>query len=192
MPRVGLNPEILVAEAARLVDEIGPERLTLSALAERVGVAQPTIYKHIDRIEGMHRLLALSVLRELGADVRRAATGKAGPAALRAFATAYRDYARAHPGRYSYVVRPIPDDEVQHAISEILSVLYAVLDGYGITGDDAVDAARLIRSTMHGFVHLESNDGFQIPQSIDQSYARLVDSLDTALAAWRSPRSPSR
>jgi AcrR family transcriptional regulator len=184
VPRVGLTTEGLVAEAARLVDEVGPERLTLSALAQRVGVAQPSLYKHLDRLDGMHRLLALTVLRELGTTLRHAATGKAGADALRAIATAYRDYARSHPGRYSYVVRAGSDDELQHAAAEIISVMYAVLEGYGITGDDCVDAARFVRSSLHGFVHLELGEGFQIPRSTDLSFARLVDALDTALTTW--------
>ncbi len=85
-------------EAARLVDEVGRERLTLSELAKRLGVAPPSLYKHVDGLEGLERLLAVRVLREVGDAMRRACTGKAAADAVSALATAYRAYALGPPG----------------------------------------------------------------------------------------------
>ena len=70
-----------------------------------------------------------------------------------------------HPGRYGYVVRaPTPDDAAwEAAAAEILSILDDVFTGYGITGADAVDAARFVRSVLHGFVSLELGGGFGLP-----------------------------
>jgi hypothetical protein len=45
---------------------------------------------------------------------------------------------------------------------------------------------------MHGFVALEVAGGFRLPQSVDASYARLVDALDTALSTWPTGRSTLR
>jgi AcrR family transcriptional regulator len=189
MPRAGLSPDVVVDEAARLVDEVGRDRLTLAALAKRFGVAQPSLYKHVDGLDGLHGLLAVKVLREVGESLRRAGTGKAGPDALRAVATAYRDYALGHPGCYTYVLRaPAPgDDDLEAAATEILSVLNDVFAGYGITGDVAIDAARFVRSTLHGFVSLELGGGFGMPRSVDHSFQRLVAATDQALAAWLVP-----
>jgi hypothetical protein len=61
-----------------------------------------------------------------------------------------------------------------------------VLAGYDIRGDDAVDAARLVRSTLHGFVSLEVEGGFGMPLSVDRAYDRVVDALDQALTSWSS------
>lgn len=186
MPRAGLSPDVIVTEAARLIDEVGRDRLTLAELAKRFGVAQPSLYKHVTGLEGLHGLLAVKVVREVGETLRRAGTGKAGPDALRAIAKAYRDYAMAHPGCYGYILRaPAPgNDDLEAAAAEILSVLYAVFAGYGITGDDAVDAARLVRSTLHGFVSLELGGGFEMARSVDRSFERLVAATDQALTGW--------
>jgi AcrR family transcriptional regulator len=175
-----------VDEAARLVDEADGERLTLSALAKRFGVAQPSLYKHVDGLDGLNRLLTIRVLREIGEILRRASTGKAGAEAVTALATAYRAYALAHPGRYAYVLRaPAADEDAwEEAAAEILSVFDDVFAGYGIEGADAIDAARFLRSTLHGFVSLELGGGFGIPQSIDASFYRLVTATNHALQAW--------
>ena len=186
MPRAGLSPDVIVDEAARLVDEADGERLTLSGLAKRFGVAQPSLYKHVDGLDGLNRLLTVRVLREVGETMRRASTGKAGADAVSALATAYRAYALAHPGRYGYVLR-VPeagDAAWEEAAAEILSVFDDVFAGYGITGADAIDAARFLRSTLHGFVSLELGGGFGIPQSIDASFRRLVMASNSALQAW--------
>jgi AcrR family transcriptional regulator len=186
VPRAGLTPDVVVDEAARLIDETGLERLTLSELAKRFGVAQPSLYKHVDGLEGLHRLLAVRVLRELGATIRRASTGKAGADAVTATAQAYRTYAVAHPGRYAYLLRaPEPGDAASAAAAaEILSVFDAVFAGYGITGAAAVDAARFVRSALHGFVSLELGGGFGLARSVDASFERMVAALNHALAAW--------
>ena len=106
-------------------------------------------------------------------------------------AAAYRDYARTHPGRYPYVLRARPDD-VEHraAATELLSMIYDVLAGYAIMGEDAVDAARFLRATLHGFVSLEARGGFGLPRSVNH-FDRLVDALDHALATWSGPGQPS-
>ena len=63
----------------------------------------------------------------------------------------------------------------------MLDVVFAVLAGYGLTGDDAIDATRAVHAAVHGFVSLEAAGSFGMPQSIDRSYDRLIDGLDAAL-----------
>ena len=186
MPRSGLSPEVVVREAALLVDEHGPDALTLAAVAKRFGVALPSLYKHVGGVEDLHGRLALRASLELGPALRRATTGKAGTDAIRAAGAAYRSYATAHPGCYRYLLRPRPDDEVHAAASaEILATLADVLAGYHIREPRAlVDAVRFLRSVLHGFVSLELDGGFAMPQSVDGSFAAAVDGLDHALRAW--------
>ncbi|QWZ07741.1 WHG domain-containing protein [Nocardioides panacis] len=188
MPRAGLSPEVVVAEAAALVDAEGAGALTLAAVAKRFGVAVPSLYKHVGGLEDLHSRLAVLAARDLGTALRRAATGRAGRDALAAVAAAYRDYARAHPGCYGYLLRARPEDAEHAAASqEVLDVLYALFDGYGIRpGAPAVDAARFVRSTLHGFVALENAGGFAMARPVGRSFARAVDGLDTALSGWEA------
>jgi AcrR family transcriptional regulator len=189
VPRAGLNRGAVVGAAAVLADEVGWEQLTLAGLAGRLDVRLPSLYKHIESLDGLRRDVAVLALGELGAALGAAAVGRSGGDALRALAGAYRDYARQHPGRYAATVRaPAPGDVDHDAAAEgVLRVVFAVLAGYRLTGEDAVDATRALRATLHGFVVLEAGGGFGMPVSVDRSYDRLVDGLEATLSRWATP-----
>jgi AcrR family transcriptional regulator len=181
--RAGLTEDRVVVEAERIADEVGLSRLTLAALAESLGVRQPSLYKHIDGMDGLQRSIAVRAKIELGEVLGRAAVGKSDDDAIRALSQAYRRWATTHPGRYSATVRaPRPGDADDEAASAaVVGVVLDVLAGYGLHGDDAIDATRALRSTLHGFVALEAGGGFGLPVDIDRSYDRLVDGLIVSL-----------
>jgi AcrR family transcriptional regulator len=186
VPRAGLNPQRVVEEAARLADEVGFDGVTLAALAERFGVAYPSLYKHVGGLADVRERLGALALRELGDALATAAVGRSGGDALRGMADAYRRYASEHPGCYQATLGAPSEDQVERsqAAAALLGTVFAVLAGYGLSGDDAVDATRAVHSALHGFVSLQSAGAFGMPQDVDRSFARLVASLDAALANW--------
>ncbi|MEC3981286.1 TetR/AcrR family transcriptional regulator [Amycolatopsis sp. H20-H5] len=187
MPRAGLAPAAVITAGAALADEVGFERLTMGLLAKRVGVRTPSLYKHIDSLDALRRGISIQAKRELGDTLASAAAGKSGPDAAHAFADAYRRWVLDHPGRYAASVRapPADDEEDRHASNEALQVLLDVLAGFGLHGASAIDAARALRSAVHGFASLESAGGFGLPRDADRSYRFLIDALITGLKADR-------
>ena len=193
MPRAGLNTDRVVAAAAELADEVGLDQLTLAALAARLGVRQPSLYKHVASIDALHRLISMRGKAELADVLGRAAMGRARDDALVAMAHAWRAWALDHPGRYQAAERgAAPGDEEHEEVSRrTITVLVAVMDGYGLHGDDAVDAMRAYRAALHGFVSLEAGYGFAFPNDVDRSFDRLVHALVRALSSWIDVSEPS-
>jgi AcrR family transcriptional regulator len=185
VPRAGLTHDRVVLEAERMADEVGLPRLTLAALADSLGVRQPSLYKHIDGMDALQRSIAVRAKLELAGVLGRAAIGQARDAAVRAVCQAYRAWALEHPGRYAATVRsPAPADADDLAASNAaVEVVFGVLSGYDLDGDVAVDATRALRASLHGFVVLETTGGFGLPQSVDRSFDRLVEGLVAALEA---------
>ena len=183
MPRAGLTPASVVAEAASLADDVGYDRLTLAALAGRLGVAVPSLYKHLGGVVAVRRGVAILAVRELGdalsVALAEAEGGDAG-VRLRGLAHAYRAYARAHPGRYAATVRAASPADAEHvaASDAVLRTVFGVLAERGLPGDDAIDATRALRAALHGFVSLEAAGGFGLPQDVPRSFDRMVDWLD--------------
>ena len=184
MPRAGLDTAAVVDAAAKLADAEGLEAVTLSRLAAALGVRSPSLYAHVEGLEGLRRRLGVRGARELAAQLSRAAAGRAGGEALSAVAHAYLAYGREHPGSYAAAQRA---SELQHdpraiaAATAVTDVVLAVLRGYDLDGDDAVHAARIVRVALHGFVSLEADGGFAIALSLEETVERLVATLDLGL-----------
>ena len=64
--------------------------------------------------------------------------------------------------------------------------MLAVLRGYGLDGDDAIHAVRIVRAALHGFVALEIGGGFGLPLALDETFERLIAVLDRGLAEPRA------
>ncbi|MBF4567411.1 WHG domain-containing protein [Plantibacter sp. VKM Ac-2880] len=186
MPRAGLSRERVVDEAAVLADEVGLQSLTLAALAERLGVRQPSLYKHLDSLAGLRRSISLQAKAELGDVLRRAAVGRSGADAIHGMALAYRQWALDHPARYTaaqWIAGP-DDEEDATASLDAIQVISDVLTAYELRGDDAIDAIRAFRSTLHGFVSLEAAGSFGLDRDLDRSFDRLVRGFTMTLERW--------
>lgn len=187
MPRAGLTPDRVARAAADLADAHGWEQLTLAAVADSLGVRQPSLYKHVESIAALRRMVSRLAVTELRERLGAAVAGRSGGDALQHLATAYREYAHERPGRYAAsVVAPAPGD-VEHArIGEaVIATLAAVLRGYhigdGPTDEPVLHAIRGLRAMLHGFVALEAAGGYALALDLDESYRRLVDGFDAAL-----------
>ncbi|MCX4096475.1 TetR/AcrR family transcriptional regulator [Nocardia sp. alder85J] len=190
MPRAGLSTPDVVAAGATLADDHGFGNLALGALAERLGVRTPSLYKHIDGLADLQHRIATLAMTELDQRVRDAMHGKSGSAALAAFATAFRDYVVAHPGRYTATVGARfsgPDDPLLRSSGRVLESMEAVLRGYGIGDDAMVHALRTLRCAFHGFATLSAADGFQWSGDADQSFEWMIRFLDRGLGQIAAP-----
>lgn len=174
-----------------MADEVGLSKLTLAALADRLGVRQPSLYKHIDSMAGLQRDMAVHAKRDLGGVLARASVGRSGADAISSMSHAYRDWARAHPARYEASnLMPAPGDVEDEAVSlEAVQLIADVLAAYSLEGDDAIDAIRAFRAMLHGFVSLETTGSFALAADVDRSFERLVRGFIAALAQWRGDAS---
>ena len=101
--------------------------------------------------------------------------------------SAYRRFATERPGLYAATLRAPAADEpdVAAAAGELTAFVLGLLAAFGLPRTDLVHAARSVRSALHGFVALEAVGGFGLPQSVDESFARLLDDLEAALRSRR-------
>lgn len=183
MPRSGLNPTVIARVAAALVDNEGPAALSLARVADELGVRPPSLYSHVDGLAALERLVALDGIERLAGACRDALLGRSGADGLRAMANAYRAFAHTHPGVYqlAQVARPA-DAEYEQRASRLLEAVFAVLSGLGVQDSDLVHAARTVRSTLHGFVALETQAGFSLDVDLDESFTWSLAAMERSLA----------
>jgi len=192
VPRAGLSRDRVAEEAAAMADEVGLSTLTLAALADRLGVRQPSLYKHIDSMAGLHRDIAVHAKRDLGDVLARASVGRAGADAITSMSHAYRQWALQHPARYEAANRiPAPGDLEDETVSlAVIRLIADVLTAYQLEGDDAIDAIRAFRSTLHGFISYETTGAFALSADINRSFERLVHGFIVALTQWTDTATP--
>jgi AcrR family transcriptional regulator len=178
MPRAGLSTAAVVEAALAVVDELGEDALTLAAVAQRTGVATPSLYKHVAGLGELRTLLGARVLADMTEHFTRAVLGRSGDDAVSALMHAYRDYVNTHPARYAAVpLDPLHDPALAAASGKLLEVVLGALRWYDLSPSDAVHATRVMRAVAHGFASLEAGGGFGLPEDLDQTYDQLIAAI---------------
>jgi AcrR family transcriptional regulator len=185
--RAGLSRAAVTQAALELLDDHGPDELTLAKVAEHTGVAAPSLYKHVRNLADLQNQVSIRVVGELTERLTAAVMGRGGDEALRAAMWAYRQYVLEHPNRYAaFPQAPSSDLELAAAVGRLLEVVLAVLRGYGLEGSAAIHAARCFRATAHGFASLQAAGAFRLPEDLDTTYDHLIGMLTTGIGQLKA------
>jgi AcrR family transcriptional regulator len=189
----------IVAGAVALLDETGDETsVTLRAVARRVGISAPSIYRHFADQPSIMLAVVQRAFAELDAELRGALDTAGDDPRTRLFAvcTGYLEFARMHPGRYRTMFGGLwmPDLEASslteadmHALGRrsmqlIVEVLGdCVAAGIATSTDPSADAVALWVG-LHGLAHQQSvTVSFPWPPDISErlvvALAHLTDGL---------------
>jgi AcrR family transcriptional regulator len=168
--------------AVTVADAEGLEAVTIARVAADLGVRAPSLYNHVASRKALLDAVSERAYAEATATLQAATVGRAGPDAVRALATALREYALTAPGRYAATQRP-PAPGATEAAGGLVEVIVGALRAWDLHGDEEIHAVRALRSALHGFIVLELNGGFQITLDRDESYARLVEVVVSGLGS---------
>lgn len=175
MPRAGLSADAVVRVGLGIVDEHGPEALTLSVVAQRAGVATPSLYKHVRSLGELRSRVAAHVLNEMTEAATASVIGLSGDDAVAALMRRMRQYAVDHPARYASVpADPVHDPALAEPAARFLGVFFAVLRSYDLEGPAAVHAVRFLRVIVHGFASIESSGGFGLAEDPAETFEQLI------------------
>jgi AcrR family transcriptional regulator len=150
----------IVATARSLLEADGPDALTMRAIAERLGIRAPSLYKHLPDKRAVEAALISEAFEEVAAAFEAADS-------LAELARTYREYARAHPHLYRLMTeRPLPRERLTPGAEE--RAAQPILEALG--GDP--DAARALWAFAHGMTILELNARFPANADIDAAWER--------------------
>ena len=171
--RASLNKDTILQTAARMADDNGIASVTLKSLAEKLEVKSPSLYKHISGgLEELNRELMLYGWQTLENEMIRSAVGKAKDDAILSICHTYRDFVIRHRGMYEAMqwYNMYDSDENLKATEGIVSVLFQVLEAYGLTEEQKVHIVRTLRGFLHGFTAIESHDSFGNPVPLSETF----------------------
>ena len=174
-----LSRSIIVDAAIAMLPDTGLDGLTLTGLAEGLGVSQPAMYRHVDGVDDLWRELGLRGRAALADALGEAVMGRSGTDAVRATADAWRSFAKVNPNLYAATDR-VPcagDAELEAAVERIVEILARSLRGFDLDEPATLEAAGALRSALHGFVHLEIVDEHPAQHDNDAAFVATVDLL---------------
>lgn len=177
----------IVAAGRDLVHSDGLDGLTMGAVATAVGIRAPSLYKHVPSRGELIRLIAETVVDELGASLESAIDGEDPERDLEALAHAFRNFARSRPELYRMVFSPLPEEwrprrGVLAAASEPVLRTVRALAG----PEQALDGARLVTAWVHGFMTMELTGAFRLDGDVDRAFSFGVEKIAASLSTRRS------
>jgi AcrR family transcriptional regulator len=145
-----LRDEILAAVGALLDETQDEAAVSIRAIAERVGVSPPSIYRHFEDKEALLNAVCADVFAELQFGIADAVAAASDPLdAMARAARCYVDFGLAHPEHYRLVfMRQMDDhpmhvtkDELMHALDEDSDpATHPVFGGEALAGSQAFKA----------------------------------------------------
>ena len=184
--RTRLDKNAVVQAAVEILNAEGMQALTLSRLAEELGIQTPSLYNHVEGLPGLQQELAILNAKLLADRLSSAAMGKSGTELFMEASQAFRAYVKEYPGLYMSTLRSsgaqeTPNKELQLEEERTVNVGLVVMASLGLKGENAIHGLRAFRSMVHGFATLEVAGGFGLPQDCDESFRRLVLALVAGL-----------
>jgi len=173
--------EAMVAAGRELIERDGIDGLTMAAVAARVGVQPPSLYKRVrDRGELISLLVAASIddlTDRMGAQLQADPRVR-----LIALADVMRAFAHERPVGYALVfgMHSAPPPETAAVRRSVTPLLDAVT---AITGPEhALDGARLLTAWATGYLTMELADRLRLGGDLDAAWnwglSRIVAALE--------------
>lgn len=178
--------DAIVLAARELLEEEGPSGLTMNAVAARVGVRAPSLYKRVQNRERLIQLVAESTLTALAE--RLAPTSTAAEAL-----NGLRRFGHERPAAFRLIMTPgadMPTARVEfgEAASETVLQLARELAG----PEQYLEAARTLTAWAAGFICMELNGNFRLGGDIDRAWEFGVAHLLAAITVEHPGDAPAK
>jgi AcrR family transcriptional regulator len=186
----------LLQEAAATIQLHGVERLTLRAVADRLGVSRTALYRHFTDKSTLLAAVAREGFRTLRTELLAAWQGAGrGVAGFDAMGMAYVQFALAHPSHYRVMFGGFVDaeakdpeflDEASGAFQVLVDALVALQRDGVVRSDDTQQLARFVWAAVHGMAMLG------IDGQLQHQRADILDLIHYAARRLRAGLAPGQ
>ncbi|QEO13323.1 TetR/AcrR family transcriptional regulator [Agromyces intestinalis] len=169
----------MVRAGRALVDDGGVDALTMQAVAARVGVRAPSLYKRVRNREHLVGLVVDDVAHELTQRLAAASAAVRGEpeavegdpsARLSTLARALREWATANPAAFGLLfIEPERDLGSEAALRDASRAVVDVAEAI-VGPDDALPFARTVTAWASGFLAMELGGRFRLGPGVDEAY----------------------
>jgi AcrR family transcriptional regulator len=162
----------IVAAGRDILEAEGPSRLTMQAVAKRVGVRAPSLYKRVRDRDALLGLVAATNIDELG---QRLAASEA---TMTGLAHTYRAFAHERPEGFRLILSTGAEPEALARAADPVLRVAAELAGSA----KALEAARLVTAWATGFITMELAGAFRLGGDLELAFEFGLARLSVALS----------
>ncbi|TCL85656.1 TetR family transcriptional regulator [Rathayibacter sp. PhB179] len=168
--------DAIVRAAAEILEEEGLAGVTMQAVAQRVGVRAPSLYKRVEGRDPLLRLVAEATLGELAARVEPIEDAAE-------LAGAFRAFGRERPAAFLLVMAPAPGTPVARQEFRDAASASVLRVAAGLAGQEhALEAARTLTAWSTGFIGMEINGAFTLGGDVESAWRFGLSRVIAALA----------
>jgi AcrR family transcriptional regulator len=169
--------DAIVLAASELLENDGLTGLTMNAVAHRVGVRAPSLYKRVQGRDRLIQLVAEATLTELAARLDAESSAVELANTLRAFG-------HERPAAFQLVMTPGPGTPgAGDAFAAVASEAVLRIAGRLAGEEHALEAARTLTAWATGFISMELNGRFKLGGDVERAWqfgvTRIVDAITT-------------
>lgn len=167
MPRPA-NPELrdeIVRVATKIVEDCGPDCVTMREVAATVGYTPTTLYLYFKDKHAIVREVVVRGFEEMGEFLRQSAVGPTHVDRLRQRGRAYIVWGVMHPGLYQIMFEarvapgmeftPEEGERLMRALEESSAIVHGAIEAGELTGvDDPLALGNALWAAVHGVTSL--------------------------------------
>lgn len=172
--------DAIVIAARDLLEVDGLDGLTMNAVANRVGVRAPSLYKRVQGREQLIQLVGEATMVELATRLEGATTAAT-------VACCFRDFGHERPAAFQLVMTPgpgVPSIGVEFAVLATEAVLRVTRELAG--NEHALEAARTLTAWAAGFISMELSGSFKLGGDLQQAWEFGLEAITVALSTTAS------
>lgn len=176
----------VVQAALYCLETEGEKSLGINRVARELNIKPPSIYNHIESndelrvavaIEGWKKLYNTLVLANL--------TNKEKKECIKILLNTFRIFAHNNKNLYMVVSTTFIDQnrvDFLEVSTPFFELFNEILKIFNINKEEQIHVLRWLRSISHGFIMLELQKQFELPENVDQSYDFIIKTAIDFLA----------
>ena len=182
--RARTSLDAIVVAARQILESDGLPAVTMSRVAETVGVRAPSLYKRVADRDTLIRAVSDSVVADLSRALDRALETDDPRRDLRNAANSYRSFVLRNPNGYRLLFADLPADASPDPAMVAAVGLPIVRAIARLIGEPkAVEGARTMVAWAHGFVSMELAGAFRLGGDVDAAYSFGIESILAGVSA---------
>lgn len=187
MPRTGLSKEEIIKKTAELANERGLSYLSVTTLADYLGIKKPSLYNHMKTIEDMQKSLMIYGWRTVSEDAVKGIDSSDEKTNLTEYGRRFYKFAIENPGVFEAMLwyNKYADDTLLLATEGLYTFFFKQTDGLGIDRAIANHLLRTYRAFLEGFIMLQIHNAFGNPIPMDESFEISMNVLISGIEKYR-------